>query len=266
MTLSIDHVVILVNDLDAANADYAALGFTVIPGGEHAGGATHNALISFADGSYLELIAFKRSEPKHFWWRHTSIGPGLIDFALLPSDIAVEIAAMAQRGLIYRGPTPGGRLRLDGQRIAWQMGMPPNSALPFLCADVTPRALRVPSGSAWRHANGVTGVAGLTVVVNDLTMSAASYRMLLGCVEQRQATKAIGSDKIEPGTQIVAFSVGNVVLTLAEPPPGSRDSLRERLDARGDGIYALQLHSVDPTSSGALDLKCTHGARIEIVA
>jgi catechol 2,3-dioxygenase-like lactoylglutathione lyase family enzyme len=266
MTLSIDHVVILVNNLDAASADYTALGFTVVPGGEHAGGATHNALISFADGSYLELIAFKRPEPKHPWWRHTSIGPGLIDFALLPSDIAIEIAAMAQRGLVYRGPTPGGRLRPDGQRIDWQMGMPPTSALPFLCADVTPRTLRAPSEPAWSHANGVTGIAGLTIAVSDLTMSAASYRMLLGRVEQRQATRAIGSDKIEPGTQSVVFSIGNAILTLAEPPPDSRDSLRERLDARGEGIYSLQLHSNDTTSSGVLDLECTHGARIEIVA
>src|SRR5207249_370550 len=34
-----------------------ALGFTVVPGGVHAGGLTHNALIPFADGRYLELLA-----------------------------------------------------------------------------------------------------------------------------------------------------------------------------------------------------------------
>ena len=37
---SIDHIVILVSDLDQAVADYTELGFTVVRGGEHHGGAT----------------------------------------------------------------------------------------------------------------------------------------------------------------------------------------------------------------------------------
>ncbi|MCW5883173.1 MAG: VOC family protein, partial [Anaerolineae bacterium] len=60
MLKGIDHIVILVHDLAQAQADYAALGFTVVPGGEHTGGATHNARVAFADGSYVELLAFKR--------------------------------------------------------------------------------------------------------------------------------------------------------------------------------------------------------------
>ena len=49
----IDHIVIAVRDLAAASDDYARLGFTVTLGGEHTGGATHNALISFAYGAYF---------------------------------------------------------------------------------------------------------------------------------------------------------------------------------------------------------------------
>ena len=60
MITGIDHIVILVADLDRAQAEYAAAGFTVVPGGEHAGGLTHNALVAFADGTYLELLAFRR--------------------------------------------------------------------------------------------------------------------------------------------------------------------------------------------------------------
>src|SRR5262245_23920283 len=143
MIRAIDHIVILVNDLAAASADYAAIGFTVTPGGEHTGGATHNALIAFADDTYLELIAFKRAEPGHRWWRHAALGEGLVDFALLPSATADDIAAARERGVAYAGPADGGRLRPDGQQIAWQLGMPPTPDLPFLCGDVTPRALRV---------------------------------------------------------------------------------------------------------------------------
>lgn len=53
MIRSIDHIVILVGDLAAAVADYTERGFTVIPGGAHPSGATHNALVAFADGAYL---------------------------------------------------------------------------------------------------------------------------------------------------------------------------------------------------------------------
>jgi catechol 2,3-dioxygenase-like lactoylglutathione lyase family enzyme len=54
----LDHLVILVRDLDQAVREYEVLGFTVTPGGEHADGLTRNALIPFRDGSYLELVAF----------------------------------------------------------------------------------------------------------------------------------------------------------------------------------------------------------------
>lgn len=52
MFTGIDHVVIAVADLEGAIASYAQAGFTVVRGGRHNIG-THNALIAFADGSYL---------------------------------------------------------------------------------------------------------------------------------------------------------------------------------------------------------------------
>jgi catechol 2,3-dioxygenase-like lactoylglutathione lyase family enzyme len=51
----LDHLVILVRDLDRAVRGYEGLGFAVTPGGEHADGLTRNALIPFRDGSHLEL-------------------------------------------------------------------------------------------------------------------------------------------------------------------------------------------------------------------
>jgi catechol 2,3-dioxygenase-like lactoylglutathione lyase family enzyme len=38
----LDHLVILVRDLDRAVRDYEGLGFTVTPGGKHADGLTRN--------------------------------------------------------------------------------------------------------------------------------------------------------------------------------------------------------------------------------
>src|SRR3972149_6134064 len=64
MLRGIDHLVVVVPDLAAAAKSYAALGFSVVPGGRHPVG-THNQLIAFADGSYNELIAFYQKDTGH---------------------------------------------------------------------------------------------------------------------------------------------------------------------------------------------------------
>ncbi len=261
MIRAIDHLVILVEDLAAASADYAALGFAVTPGGEHADGATHNALVVFADDTYLELIAFRRAAPEHRWWRHTALGPGLIDFALLPGAIEQDVAAARARGLSLDDPRPGGRRRPDGQRVAWQTALPATPDLPFLCGDVTPRELRVPAGDARRHPNGATGIAALTVAVADLDASAARYRALLG------------RDLVQPlptapaGARFAAFAIGDAAIMLAQPAGDGETSaaLEARLAGRGEGPFALALRAGGGASAGPLNPACAHGVPIELV-
>jgi catechol 2,3-dioxygenase-like lactoylglutathione lyase family enzyme len=259
MIRAIDHVVILINDLAAAVADYTTLGFTVTPGGEHTGGATHNALVVFADDAYLELIAFKRPAPEHHWYRHSALGDGLIDVALPPTAIEAALAAARERGLMIEGPFPGGRLRPDGQQVAWQTGRASTPDLPFLCGDVSPRGLRVPEGAARTHANGVTGIAGLTVAVADLGASVSRYRALLGTAE-REGTPALAP----ASARAAAFALGATTITLATPADESETALSARLASRGEGPFALALRGVD--QSATFDLRLAHGARMELVA
>lgn len=260
MIRAIDHIVILVNDLDAAIDDYSTLGFTVVRGGEHAGGATHNALVAFEDGSYLELIAFLRPDPDHRWWRYAESGEGLIDFALLPDDIEATIAEARQRGLELAGPVDGGRLRPDGQRIAWRTGHPATSDLPFLCADVTPRDLRVPGGEARHHPNGVVGLASVTVAVDDLEASTARYRALLGNQAQQHAQEVAAT----PDAYTMLFRLDSAMLILAMPGEGSHGPLRDQLAHYGEGPYALVLRGGPGSTPMPLDQAHTHGARISI--
>lgn len=262
MIKGIDHIVILVNDLDAATEDYRALGFSVAPGGEHTGGATHNALVAFEDGSYLELLAFRRAAPDHRWWRHVAIGEGLIDYALLPDAIEQDLAEMRARGLKMDGPSDGGRQRPDGRRIEWRTGHPATSDLPFLCADVTPRDLRVPSGEAWRHDNGAAGIAGLTVAVADLAASATRYRSLLNRPPAPDLPPGAPA-----GARTASFHLGGAVIGLAQPQGEGQGAaeLRRKLAAAGDGLYALALRSTKLSQPEVLDVNRTHGAHIVIV-
>ena len=244
MLRGIDHIVILVDDLDQAVQTYTDVGFTVVPGGEHTGGATHNALVAFQDNSYLELIAFKRPDPGHRW---SGKWPGIVDFALLPDAIADDLDAARRRGVDYQGPLPGGRLRPDGQQVDWQLGLPPAPGLPFLCGDVTPRALRVPSGAAQEHANGALGVARVYVAVQDLVTSAAEYEALLGVhPETGLADEA----------RYALFPIGSAQIHLAEPlesPAGQGSRLNTVLTTRGEGIYSIALRSTAGPGAPSLE-------------
>lgn len=257
MVRSIDHVVIAVRDLAEASADYAAAGFTVTPGGKHAGGATHNALIACADGAYLELIAFAepdRPQP-HRWWAKLSQGEGLIDVALLADDLAAETARLASAGLAVDGPDGGGRTRPDGQRISWRGAVLPvaDGFLPFLIEDVTPRQQRVPGGAAAVHANGAAGVAGLIVAVADLERSATAFATLLGT----EGTAANATEGVRAARR---FALGPHWLELRQPD--DRDGeIGRHLALRGAGPFLLMLRG---GSGEEPPIATTHGARIVV--
>ena len=170
----LDHVVYVARDLAAAVDDHKRQGYTVTPGGEHAGGVTHNALVCFADGSYLELVAFRRPDPTHRWWRHASSG-GFADFALLSDDLAQDLSAL--KDLVVREAAEGGRTRPDDVSLRWRAAFL-RAPLPFLIEDLTPRELRVPGGETVRHANGVTGIATIVVAARDQRSVDKSYERL----------------------------------------------------------------------------------------
>lgn len=272
MSLKLDHIVIAVHDLERTIADYGALGFHVVRGGDHPGRATHNALVVFGDGSYFELIAWREPSPTERWWqllqRH---GEGIVDFALLPASTAATVADARARGLLLEGPLDGGRVRPDGERLRWQTARSPSADLPFLCGDLTPRALRVPEGKVRVHANGALGVASLAIAVRDLDATLARYRALLGTQGDDDGTH-IGEPVALPGSpvRVAVIVLGGSVLVLLSPRENATNAgegsgtLAQRIAARGEGPYALVLHTGKPQSTGTLDLARTHAALIEL--
>lgn len=165
----LDHVIIAVDELDAAVEDYRALGFTVIYGGRHANGATHNALICFQDGTYLELLApvtnsisldaMALSETTNFSVLLQQ-GEGLAGYALLSHDLSADIDQLRALGADVGDISEGRRLRTDGIELIWRTADIGGGKSPFLIKDVTPRNLRVPDDiETTTHGNGVTGIA-----------------------------------------------------------------------------------------------------------
>ncbi|RYF62354.1 MAG: VOC family protein [Comamonadaceae bacterium] len=265
MSLRLDHIVIAVHDLERARADYTALGFTVLEGGSHPGRATHNALVVFEDGVYFELIAWHEPVPQQRWWQHLQQhGEGIVDVALLPHDVASVVAQAGARGVPYQGPNDGGRLRPDGQRLQWQTAHPDRPDLPFLCGDISPRVLRVPDGAARIHANGATGVASLSIAVQDVPASLARWRALLG----PQAVSTESTTLAGQGQRAAFIALGGSTLALLGPRVSaaapSGDAQLQSLARRGEGPYALTLTTQDQARTGQVaPLAQTHGAWIE---
>lgn len=262
MPTAIDHVVILVDDLDRAVRQYEQLGFTVVPGGRHAR-FTHNALVTFQDGSYLELIAFYETPDtakgeNHRWHRHVGHGGGLIDFAVGTDDVKTVVADAAGRGLTYDGPHPGQRSRPDGEQLAWQsamVGEGESTALPFVIEDVTDRGLRVPAEGS-EHANGVRGIHALVIAVDDLDSAVSGYQKLLG----KDAPDGTGLKDVEGGDGAY-FLIGHHRIELAKP--AASGPLADHVARRGPGPYELQLLAPETTD---IDPAAAGGARLRLIA
>jgi len=160
----LDHVIIAVDDLDQAIEDYRALGFTTNFGGRHTNKVTHNALICFQDGTYLELIAptGEYAAPGSPKYSPLIEGRGLTGYALLSHDLVADSAALRARGAQVSEVRQGLRLRQDGVELQWRSADIDGGTSPFLIQDVTPRNLRVLDDiQTVTHSNGITGIAKL---------------------------------------------------------------------------------------------------------
>ena len=69
----------------------------MVPGGRHPVGS-HNALIAFADGSYLEILAFYRGALDHRWWEALHKGEGLVDLCFRTDDLRGDTKKLRDAG------------------------------------------------------------------------------------------------------------------------------------------------------------------------
>lgn len=255
MAFQLDHVIIAVHDLDTAMVDFRALGFTVLFGGRHASGTTHNALVCFQDGSYLELLALtgdSRSDPHAEDFSGLAQGAeGLVGYALLASEkLETLIPDLRGRGAAVDDVMPGRRLRADGAEMRWLMATVAGGMSPFLIEDQTPRTVRVPdTPEATQHANGVAGIVELEVLIAHLDETIiASYTRLLGASPWRRSAAS------------ATFALQGVKLRLTTAlTPAAQAYLAQSKTS----LYRLVLLGSTPQ---LLNPTMTHGALMQIVA
>ena len=253
MLLGIDHIIIVVRDLEAALRSYERLGFTVVPGGRHPVG-THNVLISFADGSYIEIIAFYRENRDHRWWKPLQRGEGLVDFCMQTDDLAGDTAKLRGAGVEIDDPVPWSRARPDGYQLKWLLSLarePHRGVAPFLIQDETPRSERVPQ--RLEHKNGAVGIGTVTVAVDDLATVRRWYENVLdydGEPVKREELKAAG----------VRFRIGPHIFEFIKPA-AEKGPLRDWMKLRGPSPFSATLRTTSGNRA-PLDKILTHGAAL----
>lgn len=256
MLKGIDHIVIIVPDLDAAIKSYQHLGFTVVPGGRHPIGS-HNALIAFQDGAYIELIAFFEPNEQHRWYQLLGKGGGLIDYCMQTDDLNRDIAAFRAAGVALADIMPLSRVRPDGYKLDWVLSVPVGDfqgVAPFLIEDITPRTERVPSQD--RHDNDATGIDTLTVAVRDVERIAGWFRHVLG-----GGGEAVGRDDLSADG--VRFVIGPHTFDFVAPRDAN-SPLQSWLQERGESTYEVTLRTSNG-KRGALDSALAMNARIRLV-
>ena len=279
-SLILDHVVLVVGELPPAIRQFNQMGFTVTPGGVHAGGLTHNALVAFADGTYVELLGTTRRAKQNLLilLRRTGLlrlytardnafdrrfktgvasGSGLSDYCLLSSNLDLDMPTILRRGLILDGPIIGGRLRPDGERVSWRTAVPPTVDLPFLIDDITPRQLRVPIPPPDGHPNQVIGIAGITLGVQNLEASTGQFRSLIGTEPDSTSHFPL------PGVQSIEFPLGDTRIGFIQPGR-ALPTMRKTVGRRRARPLIIWLLSSSTEPSGLLGLSYLPGKGVTL--
>lgn len=183
----IDHVVILVPDLDIGRADYARLGFHVTPRGTHSPhmGTGNHLLILERD--YVELLGVLKPTPNNAEWRaRLQAGHGgLSAIALSTQDHLEAHATLRARGLAPLEPLEFSRPVevLGGQRdAAFAVVRLPGDSVPdlglFVCGHKTRDLVWRPEWQA--HANTAYRIVSVSLSVKDVDLASTAWQRPFG--------------------------------------------------------------------------------------
>lgn len=181
----IDHVVVLVRDLDRAQQAYARMGFTLTPRGFHTLGSQNHCLMFGSD--YVELLAVPRPHPalQHFT-DYLAKGEGLGAIALATDDAGSLHAGLAADGIAADAPLDFSRPVVGLGEARFRILHLPPEVSPgcrlFACQHFSRDIVWRPKYQ--RHANGAMEIAAVAVVADDPEAAAARYGRLLAAKPQ----------------------------------------------------------------------------------
>ena len=200
----IDHLIVMVRDLDRSDGLWKTLGVRTTARGFHDRGGTANHLVML-DGTYVELLGTVDHQRAFAYWAMMDEAPGLWGIALRGSAEAafrlwgaagLEPAAPASlsRAIDIAGHTVLARFQLTT--------LPQSPELPllvFCCEHLTPQYVWEPG--APQHPNGARTLREVVLVVAD-DRARQAFERIIG---HAAVTAAGGSATIQVGECRLAF-------------------------------------------------------------
>lgn len=191
----LDHVVVLVKDLDTAAQNWQRLGFTLSPRGTHSAHLGSGNYTIMLDPDYIELLgilnATEHNAPsREFLARR---GEGLERTAFTAVDSEALVAEIKALGYAAVGPIdfgrpvtlPNGTETAAKFRVAqWPVSEAPAGVRIFACQHLTRDAVWIPE--LMRHANTAQRIARVEILSPDPATDAAHMAKLIGSTVENE--------------------------------------------------------------------------------
>lgn len=176
----IDHILIAVNNLDSAKAEYEKYGFTVIYAGSSK--KALNALIFLKDGTAIELIGKDRLPALYTFLNKLRITrlfgmmkdriaafrnlpSGLFNYCLHSDNLDATYHYLKQNRIKVAKPVSFSRLRNDMKKIKWELVGTFPYDLPFFIDSYTPG--RLSDTMYTKHKNKAIAIDGIVIKTNS---------------------------------------------------------------------------------------------------
>lgn len=253
--VGLDHVVVVVRDLDAAALGWHKLGFTISPRGLHSAhmGTANYTLMLGED--YLELMGVvaptERNAPTRALLAKRE---GIERAAFTTLDAEAGVAALRARGLDKAlGPDDFSRpvALADGRQtdavfrtFQWPIDERPGGLRIFACQHFTRAAVWLPELTT--HANGAHRIDHLALLSAD---PAAAARHMSRLIDMPVGTDSDGAPRVESGAGRGAFVFVDRALLLARHPTVRLDGM----PAEGAVVLSLRVEDADQTAAALAD-------------
>jgi hypothetical protein len=203
----LDHVVVMVDGIDAAQAAYERLGFRVQPRGFHRKLGTANHLMIF-ETDYFEILgiveATEFNAERREWLKS---GGGLANVALATDGADLAYQAFRAAGLQPEAPLSFDRaVEIGGktEQARFRTVRIPKTQMPivgfFVCEHLTPQFVYRPEWA--KHPNGARGILGVTVIAEEPTNWIGVLKSYFGT----DAVKRVGEGVlVDTGTQPIRY-------------------------------------------------------------
>lgn len=203
----LDHVVVMVDGIDAAQAAYQRLGFQVQPRGFHKKLGTANHLMIF-DNDYFEILGIVEdtefNAERRQWLKS---GGGLANVALATDGADLAHQAFQAAGLQPDPPLSFDRaVEIDGriEQARFRTVRIPKTHMPvvgfFVCEHVTPQFVYRPEWT--RHPNGARSILGVTVIAEQPTKWIGTLEKYFGAGAVRRDGEGL---VVDTGTQPIRY-------------------------------------------------------------